>query len=211
MTTVEDASPLVRIVRIAHPSLRGVACVPGDKLQVFLPETGMRTYTPVAWDAAGGAFELVVYVRPGAETPGVAWARGLSPGRTLQFFGPRKSIRFAAANAPAVLFGDETSIGVALALGAARPDLRVVLEVGDVASVEPILARQRAVFVPRGEGDRVARVADAIREGLTASGAELFLTGAAPSIQAVQKQLRAAGIRATATKAYWAPGKAGLD
>jgi NADPH-dependent ferric siderophore reductase len=217
VTSVTDVSPLVRCVRLEHASLAGIACSPGDKLQVFLANAGMRTYTPVGWDASRGAFELLVYLRSGRATPGVEWARALVPGQGVQFFGPRKSVRISSQAPEAtglVLFGDETSLGVARALGASRPEIRVVLEVDDPAAVEHALGdmRERVVLVPRDGERHFDIVVNTIRTGFAAGARpELALTGAAPSIQAVQKRLKAAGIRASSSKAYWAPGKVGLD
>jgi NADPH-dependent ferric siderophore reductase len=214
IASVTDVSPLVRCVRLEHASLAGVDCTPGDKLQVFLANAGTRTYTPVGWDASRGAFELVVYLRPGAASPGVEWARALAPGQGVRFFGPRKSVRAAREAPGVVLFGDETSLGVARALGASRPDVRFVLEVSDPGAVERVTGdrSERVVLVPRDGERHYDAVVNAICAGF-GSGAqpELLLTGAAPSIQAVQKRLKAAGIRASSSKAYWAPGKVGLD
>ena len=217
VAAVRDASPLVRCVRLGDASLAGVSCTAGDKLQVYLPNAGMRTYTPVGWDATSGTFELVVYMRPGASSPGATWARALAPGQRLQFFGPRKSIRVSpeAPEAPeVVLFGDETSLGVARALRESRPGAHVVLEASDPAAAESIFGdRGERVVIVRRDGDRhFEAVVNGIRAALGNGGpAELVLTGAAPSIQAVQRRLKESGVRASSSKAYWAPGKAGMD
>lgn len=214
VTAVRDASPLVRCVRLGDASLAGVACTAGDKLQVYLPSAGMRTYTPVGWDATSGTFELVVYVRPGASSPGATWARALAPGQRLQFFGPRKSIRVAPEAPGVVLFGDETSLGVARALIESRPGAHVVLEASDPAAAESIFGdKGERVVIVRRDGERhFEAVVNGIRAALGNGGpVELVLTGAAPSIQAVQRRLKASGIRASSSKAYWAPGKVGMD
>lgn len=51
------------------------------------------------------------------------------------------------------------------------------------------------------------------RQVIAAKGAQLVLTGKASSIQRVSRALKAAGVASSRmrTKAYWAPGKTGLD
>jgi NADPH-dependent ferric siderophore reductase len=48
---------------------------------------------------------------------------------------------------------------------------------------------------------------------LAAAGASFILTGKATSIQRLQRALKAQGVPRSRllTKAYWAPGKTGLD
>lgn len=211
--TVMDVTPRVRVVRFEQPSLRGVPCTRGDKLQVFLPDAGMRTYTPVGWDSERGTFELVIYLRPEAGGPGTRWARGLVPGQSVQFFGPRRSIHAADAE-DVVVFGDETSLGVVRALREGCPRLRAVLEVHDAAAVTPLLgdAANWVTLVPHDGDRRFDFLVGALQAHLPVGRPyRLLLTGAAPSIQQVQKGLKKSGIRASASKAYWAPGKSGLD
>jgi NADPH-dependent ferric siderophore reductase len=214
VTRLTQLSPRYLSVRVEGEGLRGASYEPGDKVQAYIEDVGMRTYSPIDWDAAKGAFELVVFLH-GASTPGVTWARGLGEGTTVSVLGPRRSLRATRA-APIVLFGDETSVGVVRALGLTSPgSLRVVLEATDAPETSSVLhdAGIRAEVVARAAGDaHVAAVVSALTRELQASpGAELLLTGAAPSIQAVQRALKAQQIRPSATRAYWSPGKVGLD
>jgi len=50
-------------------------------------------------------------------------------------------------------------------------------------------------------------------DGLAASGASFVLTGKAGTIQQLRRELKRLGVPGSriATKAYWAPGKTGLD
>ena len=190
-----------------HVTVRSAA-VPaaGDKIQVFFPEVGTRTYSPFA--CAGGQFELAVFLHD--RGPSSAWARSLAPGRQLRFVGPSSSTPFADIAGPVALFGDETSVGIARALHDARNgDARVVLEVGSRAAVEPVIAKLGLVaeLVERN-GEHLATIA----RDLGGAGRTLVLTGNAKSIQDLRDRLKQlGGARPQRVKSYWAAGKVGLD
>ena len=178
----------------------------GDKLQVFLPEIGTRTYSP--FGCSGGRFELAAFLHD--RGPSSAWARALAPGRQVRFVGPSGSIALAAIPGPIALFGDETSVGVARSLhDVRRGDARVILEVGTRANVEPAIERLglKAELVERG-GDHLAKIA----RDLAAAGGTLVLTGNAKSIQELRGRLKQlASKQPQRVKSYWAEGKTGLD
>jgi NADPH-dependent ferric siderophore reductase len=190
-----------------HVTLRS-AVVPeaGDKLQVFFPEVGTRTFSPFA--SAGGRFELALFLHD--RGPSSVWARALAPGRQIRFVGPQSSTPFASIAGPVALFGDETSVGVARSLhDVRRGDARVVLEVGTRAAVEPIAGQLglAAELVERG-GDHLATIA----RDLAAAGGTLVLTGNARSIQDLRGRLKRLGsTQPQRVKSYWAEGKTGLD
>ncbi len=60
VTRVRDIAPRFRWVEFEGPALRGESWVAGDKVQVFLPEMGMRTYTPLTWDSQKGSTAFLV-------------------------------------------------------------------------------------------------------------------------------------------------------
>jgi hypothetical protein len=175
----------------------------GDKIQVFFPDVGTRTYSPFAADATG-RFALAVFLHD--RGPSSAWARGLGAGDRVKFVGPQASIALAAIAGPIALFGDETSFGVARSLVARRPDAQLRFEAG--AGCEPILTRlglPAEALVPRGDLARVAKE-------LASLGGTLVLTGNARSIQTLRGCLKALGsTQPQRVKSYWAEGKTGLD
>lgn len=217
VTAVETLSPHFRLVDLDGEALRDVAWAVGQKVQVAMG-SGLtaRTYTPMSWDADRGATRILTFSH--GDGPGSRWASGLTVGDTCQFFGPRRSLDLAGLETPIVLFGDETSFG----LGAALRDspqgagATCVFEVSD-------LAESRAVLETIGLGDAalIERIADETHLAgaetelarLAASGAHFILTGKASSIQHISRALRAAGVALARVKAkaYWAPGKTGLD
>lgn len=204
--TVTRVTPLgarFRLVELEGAALRGVTWTPGDKVQVFLDGVGFRTYTPMAWDAAAGTTRLLVYVHDAAY-PGAGWGRSLVVGARCRLFGPRGSIDFPALGGGVTLVGDETSFAAAAALGKDRAE-RVVLEVnGDHDPAEAVTVLGVPVTLVRRAPDdaHLAEVARSLEKA-----APIVLTGRAQMIQA----LRARGLKAAKTKAYWSVGKSGLD
>jgi NADPH-dependent ferric siderophore reductase len=213
VTSVEPLGERFLSVALSGTALRGADWTPGDKIQVLLPGRDVRTFTPVRWDA-GGTTELLLYLHGGA-TPATRWARAVAAGDAVRFIGPQRSVRVPDGR-PVVLYGDETSFGVACALAGSRPAgaLGCVFEVSSRADVGPVLERLGfdAAATERAGSAHLGTIADRLRSELAARpGAALVMTGCASSIQAVRALLRAGGPRPEATKAYWAPGKAGLD
>lgn len=211
MSRVTRRETFGRFVRVdlSGDSLRDAGFRPGDKVQAFLPEGGMRTYTPLHW--SGDTTSLLVF-QHGAG-PGSAWAGSLAEGTEVGFFGPRRSIDVSAVEGPVVLFGDETSVAVAVALSRARA-VTAVLEVGDVAEVRGALDGVGALLEVhlvrrRADGGHLSEATGQLRSALGPGGFGVF-TGRAASLQAVKRGL--AGVEfSSKTKAYWAEGKRGLD
>ncbi|WP_375759043.1 siderophore-interacting protein [Corallococcus exercitus] len=215
VTQVREVSRAFRQIDCEGPALRGQGWTPGDKVQVFLPGLGMRTYTPLSWDETRGATAFLVYLH--GDSPGARWGRDVRAGDTVQFFGPRRSVALEAGDAPVVLFGDETSFAVAHALRTgAKRDVTPLFEVTRREDCAPALRELgfEGQDVERTPGDaHLAQVHERLREALRAKpGATLVMTGRAQSIQALRSRLRGDGESATPrVKAYWAVGKAGLD
>lgn len=216
VTGVRDLSPRFRRVDLEGPALRSEPWRAGDKVQVFLPEVGMRTYTPFAWDAQRGATSFLVYLH--GATPGAEWGRTLRVGDRVQFFGPRRSLALEDGPGPVVLFGDETSFAVAHAFrtDGVKRDVTAVFEVSSRDACAPVLRELgfEGADVERTAGDaHLAEVLERLRGALAANpGAPLVMTGRAQSIQSLKARLRSEGLGGGAkVKAYWAVGKTGLD
>ncbi|SUA88753.1 NADPH-dependent ferric-chelate reductase [Pandoraea pulmonicola] len=207
----------VRLITMASPAFRNLQWTPGDKLQIAMGSAFVaRTYTPVEWDSAEGATRIVAFAH--GSGPGSEWVRRTAPGDTCHVFGPRSSLDLTRATPACVMLGDETSIALAYALSCSRAegDARYLLEVGDVANVREVLARLNLggveLFARSAYDQHLETMAG--RLSALADDATMFvLTGKASSIQRWRRALNAKRVRATRimTKAYWAPGKAGLD
>lgn len=207
------------LVRLAGEALRGVTWAPGQKLQLAVQGFQLRTFTPIAWDAERGTTELFVYAHGAG--PVARWVGALAVGSECALFGPRGSLDLGALEHPGLLFGDETSFGLAHALrftAHGGAGVEVLLEVTAPRAAEEalgVLGVVGARLVERREGDAhlqlvEERLAELAREAALRGA---VLSGKASSIQAVSRRLRALGVerRKIRAKAYWAPGKSGLD
>lgn len=204
-----------RIGRFRHLRLRvaGGAAEPpkpGSKIQVLLASDDVRTYTPIR---APGGFALLGWMHAGAEAsapaPGSRWLGEAAVGDPVLFFGPRPSTDVPGG--PVVVVGDETSVALAAAYEAARPGQ--VYAVFQSNFAEDVRAAATAVglrsFAVVAAGDTIA-VAAAVAAG-PFPGAPVAVTGASTLVAATRAALRAAGTRQVAAKAYWIPGRVGLD
>lgn len=208
-----------RLVTLSGESLRSVRWTPGQKVQVAVGNWAYRTFTPLSWDAEHGSTQLLLFLH--GEAPGSAWGRALRAGDSCTLFGPRDSLDLHGLGRPALVFGDETSFGLAHALrftqsGADR--IRLVFEVNSKEVARGILddlGVTDAELIERRPNDtHLAEVEDVVVDQLQTRSIESFaLSGKASSIQRLSKRLRSLGIARSQlrTRAYWAPGKVGLD
>lgn len=221
--SVRDVSPRFRWISVQGDALRSLDWTPGDKAQLLLPSIDMRTFTPLSWDRATGTTEFLLFRNQlstgnsATDRPGTRYIATLREGDPCRFVGPQRSLA-VAADAPTVLFGDETSFAVARALrGAASQAPACVFEVGarsECAAVLAELGLADAICIERTADDsHLAEVNERLQSFVTARpGALLLMTGRAQAIQALQARRRATGQpRPYKTKAYWSLGKAGLD
>jgi NADPH-dependent ferric siderophore reductase len=217
IAAVETLSPHFRLVHLEGDALRNLAWTAGQKIQVSMGSgLSARTYTPMSWDADSGGSRILTFAH--GDGPGGRWASGLREGDTCQFFGPRRSLDLAGLATPMVLFGDETSFGLAAALrdSAQAGGAVHLFEVSDVLESRPVLEAiglGQATLIERTADDAHLAAAEAELVQLAATGAHVVLTGKASSIQRVSRALKAAGVVSSRlkAKAYWAPGKIGLD
>jgi ferric-chelate reductase (NADPH) len=208
-----------RLLTLSGTALQNVDWVPGQKVQIMLGGWVQRTYTPLSWDAATGSTSLLAYMH--GAYPGSDWARTLALGDPCAIFGPRGSLDLNALERPAVLFGDETSFGLAHALRhtpGGSAGVRLLLEV-----TAPEVARTVLDAIGVSGAELLVRAAtDAHLTELERVVTELHekerpqswvLSGKAGSIARVAKRLRQLEVprQRIQTKAYWATGKAGLD
>jgi NADPH-dependent ferric siderophore reductase len=217
VAAIETLSSRFRLIELEGDALKDVAWAVGQKLQVAMGAgLSARTYTPMSWDAGRGRTRLLAFAH--GDGPGSKWASGLREGDACQFFGPRRSLDLADLGTPVVLFGDETSFGLAAAL---RDNLQAggalhMFEATEIAESRQVLdavGLGEARLIARGIDDAHLAAVEAEMLRLAASGAQFVLTGKASSIQRVSRALKAAGVASSRikAKAYWAPGKAGLD
>lgn len=212
---VETLSPRFRLIDLEGEGLKRVAWLPGEKVQVAIGSgLSSRTYTPMSWDADAGRTRLLAFLH--GDGPGSRWAASLLEGEDCQFLGPRRSLDLSDADEPIVLFGDETSFGLAAALQRGPAAIELIFEVSDAAESRAVLTAlglDRATVIERREGDAHLAAIGAELSRHVATCARFVLTGKAQSIQSVSRALKASGTASSSikAKAYWSPGKTGLD
>jgi NADPH-dependent ferric siderophore reductase len=212
--SVEDLGAAYRCISVLAPALRDAPVQPGDKVQVFLPGVGTRTYTPFEALPDHGSFKLLAHLH--GSGPGSAWAKQVQAGDELRFLGPDRSLALWSLADAVALLGDETSLAVSRALLDAHGQRAMVtLDVQDIDSARQACARiglpQTALVKRSTADDHYAALAQRLVAWAGHSGA-LVLTGSAQSIARVRSELRT--VDATmpkAAKAYWSQGKTGLD
>jgi NADPH-dependent ferric siderophore reductase len=178
----------------------------GAKVQLLLPSDDMRTYTPIR---APDGVTLLGWTHAGG--PGARWLAGVQAGEELPFVGPQRSLGLDAG--PVVLVGDETSVAVAAAFAVERSTAVHAVIQSDAAAGfrEAAASVGLAGVVVVARGDTAASVEAVSAARSTSPSAVVGLTGGSELVVAVRDALRRAGVRNIKTKAYWIPGKTGLD
>lgn len=214
---VEAVAEGFRLIALESPAFKDCAWTPGQKVQIAMGSAFVaRTFTPIEWNRAEGQTRILGYAHGGG--PGSEWVRNVKRGDECDIFGPRASLAVPDAAGPLMVFGDETSIGLAHAIRRQHADrtLQCLLEVNAATDAREALARldlDRAEVFERTHNDTYLLEIERRLPALADAGAAFVLTGKASSIQRLRQALKALGTPAArlATKAYWAPGKTGLD
>jgi NADPH-dependent ferric siderophore reductase len=180
---------------------------PGAKVQLLLPSDDVRTYTPIAGE--DGALVLLAWRHAGG--PGARWISQVEVGSELPFAGPQRSLDLPQGDI--VIVGDETSVGVAASYAADRAgQVHAILQGGspdELRAAAESVGLQPTHVAARGDTNGVV---DAIVAAhARAPHATVGLTGGSELIVAVRDALRSRGIHNIKTKAYWIPGRTGLD
>lgn len=222
VSAVHELSSTLRLVSLRCEAFRALVDVPGDKVQIRVSGMSFRTFTP--FRLGGGDDELQVLGHMHGWGPGSDWLGGVETGDACHVFGPRRSLDLGAIQRSTVFFGDETSLGLARAL-CSTPlgaiDTHFVFETGDpygmrqaLEAIGPGMLRN-AWLVERRPGDAHLAEVEATLARYAAADAyrQYVFSGRAPAIQRLVHGLKAAGAKASQmlVKAYWAPGKVGLD
>ncbi len=213
----ESLSDEFRLITFEGAPLAGVAWTPGQKIQIAMGSAFVgRTYTPIDWDPSAGRARILAFAH--GDGPGSAWVRGVEAGDECHIFGPRASLDANRLTSPLAIFGDETSMGLAYALARADPANFPAchFEVGNLDVAAGILAHFEIdgakLFAKRADEFHLEEMELSL-PALIQAGASFVLTGRAGAIQRLRQSLKRRGVPAAriVTKAYWAPGKTGLD
>ncbi|SEM12150.1 hypothetical protein SAMN05428989_3111 [Pseudoxanthomonas sp. GM95] len=177
----------------------------GSKLQVLLPSNDVRTYTPIP---IPGGFLLLGWKHAGG--PGAHWLSEIGPGDELRYVGPQRSLEIPLG--PVIVIGDETSIALAASFEHDRPgQIRAVIasDSGEVAEASESVGLSMIRTAPPVDTDHIADLVESAMQELP--GAVIAITGGSELVLRVRSSLRARGLEKIKAKAYWIPGKTGLD
>jgi ferric-chelate reductase (NADPH) len=219
ITGVEALGESFRLLTMQGVGFQSVKWIPGQTIQIFIGKLTKRAYTPMSLDADAGSACFLFYLH--GKGPGSLWAASARAGDICQVMRPKDSIDFTNFTEPALFFGDETSLASAQALHLCHRQTeaaRYVFEVNSPAQAEVILRKlgvsPTSLVQIREDGSHLANVVLLMAEqAARMQSPQLVFTGQARSIQSVQKGLKQAGISVfgSKVKAYWSPGKTGLD
>ncbi len=217
VVSARDVAPRFRRIELAGERLVGASFNAGDKVQIFL-EAGARTYTPFSFDGAQGTLSLLVYEH--GSSPGAVWGKTVKAGDKALCFGPRSSLDLGAQGGPCVVFGDETSFALGRVLREQRSAAQVQLlfECQDPDDAERALSNLDVegarLFHRAADDSHLATIEEAVARLITTEQrCQLVLTGRSVAIQRLRVGLKQRGLSlgGQKSKAYWAPGKRGLD
>ena len=217
VTANERLADRFHLITLEGEALAGVTWRPGQKVQIAMGSAFVtRTYTPIEWDASAGRTCILGYAH--GDGPGSAWVRTVTAGDRCDIFGPRASLDIGSLSRPLVIVGDETAIGLAYAATRQDPSRRVTscLEVEEGDAVQRVLGsldlRDVSLVARRADTAHLGALEASIEEGV-AVGASFVLAGKSMTIQRLRQSLKQHSVPATRfiIKAYWAPGKTGLD
>jgi ferric-chelate reductase (NADPH) len=234
ITHAETIDGHFRRVLLQGEVLKGVKWVPGQAVQFYLGNLTKRACTPMEMGPDAGSAEFLFYLHGGG--PGSAWAGSLKMGDGCKVMRPKDKLNFTNFEGRAIFFGDETSMAAAYALQSCRradARHRYVLEVTSAAEAKSVVDRlgleDVTLYQRTSEGEHLEGVVRKLAQsaGSDSEGSEdsdkpdkyegrvsqWIFTGQARSIQRVQKGLRELGVevRRSKVRAYWSPGKTGMD
>lgn len=212
ITSMERLEERFRLIELTPCTPQADAWAPGMKLQIALGSVlSMRTYTPIEVDRQSGRLRVLAYIHGAGLSK--RWLDAAKCGDIWHLFGPRRSLDLEGVQDHVVFIGDETSLGLSHAFAIGRPEVHAhhVFESDDVPGTMAVLERLglAATVLQRGDPSALQEIARMhCREGT-----HFVLTGLSSTIQALKRAMREWQLpaRRVQTKAYWAPGKIGLD
>ncbi len=220
--TISEVVPVgehFRFLRMQGEGFKGVNWVPGQTVQILVGILLKRAYTPMDLDTTEGSACFLVYLHGGG--PGSAWAAAAKTGDLCHVMRPKDSLDFRSFRDPVLFFGDETSLAAAQTLsrcGMGATTSRFVFEVASKDPADHVLQKlgvDNLVIVQRkDDGSHLHEVVERLAEyARTMQSPQWVFTGQARSIQTTRKGLNQAGVPLykSKVKAYWSPGKTGMD
>ncbi len=214
VTAADYLSPRVKRLRL-EGDLGAAEYFPGYAVSFRVSNMDYRDYTPLYFDRVNGICDVVVHLH--GNGPGSNFADQLQPGDRVKMVIPRGKKMYRPDVSRHFFFGDETSLGTAVALKRAAEENNQpywgALELEEENYTVPGLLGLDAALADKRSGYKETALESAVDKFLVqGSDAAFYLTGNAYSIQVFRKILKDRGVKNSqmVTQAYWSPGKRGL-
>ncbi|WP_052890383.1 siderophore-interacting protein [Thermogemmatispora carboxidivorans] len=215
VSSVEVLTSRLRLVRLEGEALQRRTWEPGQEVKIRVGERDYRHYTPISYRQEQGEMEIIFYLNQ--RGPGSRWVEQLRVGQPVPLAGPANGAPFIPLRLPALFLGDETALGLGLALQASQPQagaFQSVIEVSSSEHSDIMTLFPQLTIIPRLEGQPgSAHIRWLEQAPIALDQRTCYLVGHAQSIQAIRQvlmqryHLERQGIK---TKPYWADGKRGL-
>ena len=215
VTAIEPLTPHFRLVRFGGEGLRGRAWTPGQVVEIRVSERDFRHYTPISYHRKEGELEILFHLNK--KGPGSAWVERLTHGQTVFLLGPGESFSFHPNAAWSLFLGDETALGLLLALQhnySGRTPLQGIIAVDAAEQEEITTLFPRITILGRTDTSSEKALAFWLNHHPLSQGSGIvYLVGHAQSIQQLRFLLQTSfhlEKKQIKTKPYWADGKCGL-
>ena len=206
VTEVVVLSPRLRSIRLKSSSLRSCSWRPGDKVKLAVGPK-MRSYTPARVDVEAGWMDIIFFLHGGGAAS--EWASTVAVGDRTGFIGPARSMPPLSQTPEHALFlGDETTIGLAVALLDALPESVSVQGAIELSAEDaPALAALGLALQPAiREAEHGAALSRWLSGAtLSTQGAIAWLSGEAGAVLALRETLMAGEMERSQLKIkpYW--------
>jgi len=189
---------------------------PGCAVIIRVNDTDYRNYTPCNVDVQKGIFDILFYLHGNA--PGTNFVEKLRLGDEIRISSPRGHRYYDPSVKKFVMFGDETSLGLAISLQQLmkmnKKDYQFYFEL-DTANLNlpELLSLEHATILHKRNKVDITHWLDQFPKNHDSGwiAANFILTGNVTSIQILRKHLKNEGITGKlSTQGYWLEGKRGL-
>lgn len=214
VSEIELLDEKLKRIRFTSERLKQLQWLPGQEIEFRVSDQDYRHYTPCNWNIEEGYTDVIFYLH--GQGPGSDWAEKRQPGDQLKMIGPGGKFTLIPAARQYVFLGDETTIGLFLAMQQAIGSDAVitgVIESEPFAMKWPAMCGLTLAVCERISDFRGKAIWQWVSQHVVWDEHTVFyISGHAGSIQLLKKELLAKGIHhaQVKTKPYWATGKKGL-
>jgi NADPH-dependent ferric siderophore reductase len=213
---VEDYSSSLRKIQF-QGDFAGLAFEPGYATAFRVSDTAYRNYTPFRFDAKEGICEILFHLH--GNGPGSDFMRDMRTGEVTRMLLPRGRTVYRGNVSHHVVIGDETSLGLALAIQnetvAQGHSFNAIFELNDRTVMEEL--ELYGHVLTKDTLNKAGRIRQHIFQQNEDAGANLqntgfYVAGNADTMRMARRELKEMNVPAKNifSQAYWAEGKTGL-